>query len=99
MRIRILLPYHLRSLAHTEREVKVELQGSPTLGAAMDALERQYPVLRGTIRDHATQERRPFIRYFACEEDLSHEPLDFPLPAAVANGEEPLRVVGAMAGG
>ncbi len=97
--IRIQLPVHLRSLANVHREVQVEIVGLPTLGSALDALERQYPVLRGTIRDHATQERRPFIRYFACGLDLSHEPLDFPLPAAVANGKEPLRVVGAMAGG
>jgi len=97
--IRIQLPVHLRSLANVQREVQVEVEGVPSIGSALDALERQYPVLRGTIRDQASQERRPFIRYFACGLDLSHEPLDFPLPAAVANGEEPLRVVGAMAGG
>jgi len=97
--IRIQLPVHLRSLANVQREVEVEIVGLPTLGSALDALERQYPVLRGTIRDHATQERRPFIRYFACGEDLSHEPLEYPLPGPVVNGEEPLRVVGAMAGG
>lgn len=97
--IRILLPVHLRSLARTEREVLVELPGSPTLGAALDALEQAYPVLRGTIRDHASRERRAFIRYFACGLDLSLEPLDTPLPAAVVSGQEPLRIVGAMAGG
>jgi len=97
--IRVVLPYHLRSLAGANREVQVEVEGVPSLGSALDALERSYPVLRGTIRDHITRERRPFIRYFACGLDLSHEPLDFPLPAAVANGEEPLQVVGAMAGG
>jgi len=99
VRIRIQLPYHLRSLAGTNRDVQVEVEGVPSLGSALDALERSYPVLRGTIRDQASQERRPFIRYFACGEDLSHEPLDFPLPAAVVDGAEPLRVVGAMAGG
>jgi molybdopterin synthase sulfur carrier subunit len=97
--IRILLPVHLRSLANVNREVTVEVEGAPTLGSTLDALERSYPVLCGTIRDHITKERRPFIRFFACGEDISHEGWDYPLPASVVEGKEPLRVVGAMAGG
>ena len=97
--IRIILPQHLRTLARVGSEVEIELEGPATVRAVLDALEASHPVLRGTIRDHATQQRRPFVRFFACEEDLSHEPPDTPLPAAVVNGTEPLLVVGAMAGG
>ena len=97
--IRIVLPAHLQSLARARDEVQVEVEGPPTLRRALDALEARYPALRGTIRDHTTQARRPFIRFFAGEEDLSHEPPDAPLPAAVARGAEPLLVIGAIAGG
>lgn len=97
--IRVVLPEHLRTLARVDDEVELEVGGPATLGAALDALEARHPVLRGTIRDHATLRRRPFVRFFACEEDLSHEPPETPLPDAVANGAEPLLVVGAMAGG
>jgi molybdopterin synthase sulfur carrier subunit len=97
--IRVILPYHLQILARVGKEVEVQVEGPTTLGAALDALEDRYPVLRGTIRDHVTKERRPFLRYFACGTDLSHQPPEAPLPEAVATGAEPLRVVGAMAGG
>jgi sulfur-carrier protein len=97
--IRVELPYHLRNLARVEGEVRVRVEGPVTLGSVLDALEADYPTLRGTIRDHATGRRRPFLRFFACEQDLSHEPADAPLPAAVATGAEPLLVVGAIAGG
>ncbi len=97
--IRIVLPFHLRSLARVEGEVELALVAPQTLGAALDALEALHPVLRGAIRDRATLQRRPFVRFYACREDLSHEPPDFPLPAAVVCGDEPLVVVGAMAGG
>jgi sulfur-carrier protein len=97
--IRVVLPFHLRSLARVEGEVQIELPGPVTLGSALDALESRYPVLRGTIRDHGTLLRRPFIRFFACEEDLSHEPPDTRLPEAVIAGAEPFLIVGAMAGG
>lgn len=97
--IRVVLPHHLRKLARVEREVEIEVARPVTLGAVLAALEERYPVLRGTIRDHATLRRRPFVRFFACEEDLSHEPPDALLPDAVARGREPLLVVGAMAGG
>lgn len=97
--IRVVLPPHLRTLARVDREVKLELEGEITLRKALDALEARHPALRGTIRDHATLERRPFLRFFACEEDLSHESPDAPLPAAVANGSEPLVILGAIAGG
>lgn len=97
--IRVLLPHHLQTLARTGRQVEIEVDGPVTQRAVLDALERAYPVLRGTIRDHVTQQRRPFIRFFACGQDLSHEPPDEPLPDAVAQGSEPFRVVGAMAGG
>jgi hypothetical protein len=97
--IRVVLPAHLLGLAKLNREVQIELDGDPTLGALLDALEARYPVLRGTIRDHLTKERRPFIRFFACGEDLSLQPPETPLPEEVAAGEEPLRVVGAMSGG
>ncbi|HLE51471.1 MAG TPA: MoaD/ThiS family protein [Anaerolineales bacterium] len=97
--IRVVLPTHLRGLANLNREIEIQVEGSPTLGAVLDALEDKYPMLRGTIRDHVSKERRPFIRFFACGEDLSHESQKAPLPEAVATGAEPLRVVGAMAGG
>ena len=97
--IRIEIPAHLRKLAQVEGEVSVEVAGRVTLEAVLDALEARYPVLRGTIRDHVTRERRAFLRFFACEEDLSHEPPDVALPEAVARGDEPLLVVGAIAGG
>ena len=97
--IRVELPAHLRTLARVDREVELDLQGEPTLRSVLDALEARYPVLRGTIRDHVTRERRPFLRFFACEEDLSHEGPDAPLPRAVAAGVEPFLIVGAMAGG
>ncbi|HEX8095980.1 MoaD/ThiS family protein [Jatrophihabitans sp.] len=95
--IRVLLPAHLRQLAQCDREVSVESEA--TQRAVLDALERQYPALRGTLRDPGTGRRRPFVRFFACEQDVSHEPPDAPLPEAVAAGREPLLVVGAMAGG
>lgn len=97
--VRVALPAHLRTLARVEGEVELVLEGPVTLGAALDALEARHPVLRGTIRDRATGRRRPFVRYFACEEDYSHEPADVPLPEPVVRGVEPLLVVGAMAGG
>jgi molybdopterin converting factor small subunit len=97
--IRVVLPAHLRTLAHVDGEVKLEVEGQVTLRAVLDALEARYPVLRGTIRDHVTRQRRAFVRYFACEQDLSHEPPDAPLPDAVATGAEPFLIVGAMAGG
>lgn len=95
--IRVVLPYHLRNLARVEGEVL--LKGPVTIGAVLDAIEARFPALRGTIRDHDTLKRRPFIRFFACKEDLSHEPPDTPLPAAVLDGAEPFMVIGAMAGG
>ena len=97
--IRVVLPYHLRTLARVDGEVELEINGPPTLGATLDALEARFPSLRGTIRDHGTLQRRPFVRFFACKEDLSHEPPDTPLPSAIVNGSEPLMIVGAMAGG
>jgi molybdopterin synthase sulfur carrier subunit len=97
--IRVVLPYHLRMLAHLDGEVKVAVEGRATQRSVLDALEACYPMLRGTIRDHVTQQRRPMIRFFACAEDLSHEPPDAPLPEAVASGAEPFFVVGAIAGG
>src|SRR5207237_8248947 len=97
--IRVVLPSHLRTLAHVEGEVQVEVEGEVTQRSVLDALEVRYPMLRGTIRDQATQQRRPFVRFFACEQDLSHELPDAPLPDAVASGTEPLLIVGAMAGG
>jgi hypothetical protein len=93
------LPAHLRTLARINGEVQVEVQGEPTLRAVLDALEARYPVLAGTIRDHATHKRRPFVRFFACSEDLSHESPDAPVPQAVAAGVEPFVVVAAIAGG
>lgn len=97
--IRVVLPHHLRTLAHVDREVTLTVEGRLTLGLVLDALEAQYPVLRGTIRDQFTHQRRPFIRFFACGQDLSHQPSEFALPELVATGAEVLRVVGAMAGG
>jgi sulfur-carrier protein len=97
--IRIVLPAHLRTLAGVDGEVAIEVDGQITVAAVLDALETQYPVLRGTIRDHVKQTRRPFVRYFACEQDLSHDPPGTLLPGPVATGEEPFLVVGAMAGG
>ena len=97
--IRVGLPAHLRTLAHVDGEVTLEIEGAVTQRAVLDALEAGDPMLRGTIRDHVTHRRRAFIRFFACEEDLSHESLDAPLPDAVATGDEPFLVVGAMAGG
>jgi sulfur-carrier protein len=93
------LPFHLRNLARVGGEVELEVANPVTLGAVLDALEARYPVLRGTIRDHGTLKRRPFIRWFACKEDLSFEPPDTPLPDAVTAGREPILIVGAMAGG
>jgi hypothetical protein len=99
MMIRVVLPFHLRNLAHLEGEVQLTLEGPVTVRAVLDALEARYPVLRGTIRDHSTLKRRPFVRFFACKEDLSLEPPDTPLPEAVVNGTEPFLVIGAIAGG
>ena len=97
--IRVVLPGHLRTLARVDGEVALEVQGQATQRAVLDALEARYPMLCGTIRDHVTQQRRPFVRFFACEEDLSHESPDAPLPDAVASGAEPFLLVGAIAGG
>ncbi len=97
--IRVTLPYHLRTLAKIDDEVQLEVDGPVTLRSVIDALEARYPMLRGTIRDHVTGQRRPFLRFFACEEDLSHELPDAPLPDVVASGAEPLLVLGAIAGG
>lgn len=97
--IRVALPHHLRTLAQVQGEVQLDVQAPVTIGRVLDALEERYPMLQGTIRDHGTQKRRPFLRFFACEEDLSHEPPDFALPEAVVTGKEPLLVVGAIAGG
>jgi len=97
--IRVVLPQHLRTLARVEGEVQLEVEGVATQRSVLDALEARYPMLCGTIRDHVTQKRRPFVRFFACGEDLSHESPDAPLPEAVATGAEPFLVVGAIAGG
>ncbi|HZT68123.1 MAG TPA: MoaD/ThiS family protein [Terriglobia bacterium] len=97
--IRVVLPFHLRTLAQVDDEVTLDIQGPVTQRSVLDALEAKYPVLRGTIRDHDTGKRRAFIRFFACEEDLSHEPPDAPLPEAVVRGAEPFCVIGAIAGG
>jgi molybdopterin converting factor small subunit len=97
--IRVVLPAHLRILARVEGEVKLEVEGRATQRSVLDALEARYPALRGTMRDHVTQQRRPYVRFFACEQDLSHELPDAPLPDAVATAAEPFLVVGAMAGG
>jgi molybdopterin synthase sulfur carrier subunit len=97
--IRIILPQHLRTLAHAGSEVQIEVEAPATQRSVLDALEHRYPTLRGTIRDQITHQRRPFLRFFACEEDLSHEPPDAPLPEAVSTGAEPLLIIGAIAGG
>ena len=97
--IRVALPAHLRKLAQVDGEVRLEVEGQVTQRAVLDALEARYPMLRGTIRAHVTQKRRAFVRFFACEQDLSHEPPDAPLPDAVATGAEPFMIVGAIAGG
>lgn len=97
--IRVELPYHLRKLAHADSEVQIEVAGAVTQRSVLDALEARYPVLRGTIRDHDTGKRRAFLRFFACQQDLSHESPDAPLPEAVASGAEPFMVIGAIAGG
>ncbi|HEY1308161.1 MAG TPA: MoaD/ThiS family protein [Vicinamibacterales bacterium] len=97
--IRVELPYHLRNLARVGAEVQVDVSGEVTQRAVLDALEASYPVLRGTIRDHVTLQRRPFLRFFACEQDLSHDSPDTPLPESVARGKDPFMVVGAIAGG
>jgi hypothetical protein len=99
MTVRVVLPHHLRTLAGVASEVAVEVEGPPTQSALLDALEARYPALCGTIRDHETRERRPFLRFFACREDLTHEPPDAPLPPEVTSGKEPFLVVGAIAGG
>lgn len=97
--IRIVLPPHLRTLAQVGAEVAIEIHGPVTQHSVLDALEAAYPMLRGTVRDHGTRQRRPFLRFFACEEDLSHESPDHPLPEAVVSGAEPLLIIGAIAGG
>ncbi|MEO5926850.1 MAG: MoaD/ThiS family protein [Bryobacteraceae bacterium] len=97
--IRVELPAHLRNLAKVTSEIHLEVEGPVTQRSVLDALEARFPALRGTIRDHVTLERRPFVRFYACMEDLSHEPMDAPLPAEVASGQEPYLVVGAIAGG
>jgi hypothetical protein len=97
--IRVVLPFHLRTLAKVTGDVLIDIKGPITQRSVLDALEAAYPTLEGTIRDHATKKRRAFVRFFACEEDLSHEPPDAPLPEAVARGDEPFYVVGAIAGG
>ncbi|MEJ2007858.1 MAG: MoaD/ThiS family protein [Acidobacteriota bacterium] len=97
--IRVMLPFHLRTLAQVDDEVTLDVQGPVTQRAILDALEARYPVLRGTVRDHATGQRRAFLRFFACEDDQSHESTDAPQPEAVANGTEPFCIIGAIAGG
>lgn len=97
--IRVILPFHLRTLAHADAEVTLEIEGPATQRSLLDALEARYPMLRGAIRDHVTFERRPFLRFFACEEDLSHNSPDTALPEAVASGKEPFIIIGAIAGG
>jgi sulfur-carrier protein len=97
--VRVILPFHLRNLAGVGNEVILEIEGAVTVRAVLDALEMRYPMLQGTIREHGTKQRRPFLRFFACEEDLSHEPADALLPEAVASGKEPFLVIGAIAGG
>ncbi len=97
--IRVVLPAHLRTLARVDEQVELQVEGPVTQRSVLDELEARYPVLRGAIRDHVTRRRRPFVRFFACEQDLSHEPLDAPLPEPVVRGDEPYLVIGAMAGG
>jgi len=97
--INVVLPFHLRTLARVDGDVQLAIEGPATLGSVLDALETRYPVLRGAIRDHDTLRRRPFVRFYACKEDLSHEPPETQLPAAVVSGAEPFLIIGAMAGG
>jgi sulfur-carrier protein len=97
--IRVVLPAHLRILARVEGEIRIEIQGPATVGSVLDALEERYPTLRGTLRDHVTRQRRPYVRFFACQQDLSHDPPDAPLPEPTASGAEPFLVIGAIAGG
>jgi molybdopterin synthase sulfur carrier subunit len=97
--IRLILPPHLRTLSHTEAEVALDVPAPVTIAAVLDTLEERYPMLRGTIRDHVTKERRPFLRYFACQQDLSLDPTDTPLPGAITSGQEPFIVLGSIAGG
>jgi len=97
--VRVILPFHLRTLAHADAEVMLVIEGPVTQHSVLDALEARYPMLRGAIRDHDTKQRRAFLRFFACEEDISHNPPDAPLPEAVASGKEPFIVIGAIAGG
>lgn len=97
--VRVVLPPHLRSLAHVRDEVHVDVNGAATVKSILDTLETNYPMLRGTMRDHVTQQRRPLVRFFACGEDISHEPADTPLPDAIAKGAEPFFIIGAIAGG
>jgi molybdopterin synthase sulfur carrier subunit len=97
--IRVVLPHHLRTLAQVDEEIHLDLNGSMTVRAIIDAIEEKYPMLRGTIRDHEAQKRRPLVRFFACGEDISHDPLDTPLPDSIARGTEPLFIMGAIAGG
>ena len=97
--IRVVLPYHLRTLAHIEGEVVFDIEGRATVHSILDAIEDRYPMLRGTIRDHVSLERRPFLRFFACQEDLSLAPTDAPLPEAIVSGKEPFLIIGAIAGG
>ncbi len=97
--IRVVLPHHLRTLAKVGGEVELQVDGAVTQGSILDALETRYPMLRGTLRDHSTQHRRPLVRFFACEEDVSHEAPNAPLPAAISNGTEPFFILGAIAGG
>src|ERR1700719_1780459 len=97
--IRVVLPHHLRTLAKVSDEVQIDINGSATVASVLDAIEAKYPMLCGTIRDHVSQQRRPLVRFFACGEDISHEPLDTPLPNAIATGAEPFFIMGAIAGG
>ncbi len=97
--IRVILPYHLKTLANVSGEITVQIDGTPTVRAVLDALETSYPVLRGTIREYETLKRRPFLRFYACQRDFSNEPADIPLPEPVASGKEPLLIIGAIAGG
>jgi hypothetical protein len=97
--IRVELPQHLRTLAHVGTEVQIEVEGVVTIASVLDALETRYPMLQGTIRDHGTKQRRAFLRFFACGEDLSHDATDLPLPETIASGKEPLLIIGAIAGG
>ena len=97
--IRVVLPYHLRNLAGIDGDVELEVEGPATVRSVLDALEARYPSLKGTIRNHGSDQRRPWLRFFACGQDISHDPIDSPLPESIANGDEPLMVIGAIAGG